>query len=101
MGFLKIDVGASTKVCIEIRSTPGIAISSDHDRYRLCIQSITRYGKLCLQFYQLIRYFADRVGVGKTPESTGHDVLMETAMVGVTMKSLRGDRPVMMIEVLG
>lgn len=58
MGFLKIDVGASTKVCIEIRSTPGIAISSDHDRYRLCIQSITRYGKLCLQFYQLIRYFA-------------------------------------------
>jgi len=90
-----------TKGCIEIESTPGIAISSNRYHYPFGSHAITRYGKPFAHFYESIRYFADCVAGDKTPESTGHDGLMATAMVEATVKSLRENRPVKMTEVLG
>ena len=90
-----------TKGCIEIESTPGIAVSSDRYKYPFGSHAITRYGKPFAHFYESIRYFADCVVGDKTPESTGNDGLMATAMVEATVKSLREGRPVKMTEVLG
>jgi predicted dehydrogenase len=90
-----------SKGCIELDSTPGVAISSDRYKYPFGSHAITRYGKPFAHFYESIRYFADCVAGDKKPEATGHDGLMATAMIEATVKSLREGRPVKMTEVLG
>lgn len=87
--------------CVELDSTPGIAISSDRYRYPFASHSVTRYGKPFAHFYESIRYFADCIAEDRTPEATGHDGLMATAMIQATVKSLESGRPVAMSEVLG
>ena len=90
-----------SKGCIELDSNPGIAISSDRYKYPFSSHSITRYGKPFAHFYESIKYFADCVAEDRTPEATGHDGLIATAMIQATVKSLKEGRAVKMAEVLG
>lgn len=90
-----------SKGCIELDSTPGIAISSDRYKYPFGSHAITRYGKPFAHFYESIRHFADCVAEDKPPQATGHDGVMATAMIEATVKSLDEGRAVQMSEVLG
>jgi predicted dehydrogenase len=90
-----------SKGCIELQSTPGIAISSDRHKYPFASHAITRYGKPFAHFYESIRHFADCVSDDKPPQATGRDGLIATAMVQATRKSLQEGRAVKMTEVLG
>ncbi|MCP4382227.1 MAG: Gfo/Idh/MocA family oxidoreductase [Hyphomicrobiales bacterium] len=90
-----------SKGCIELDSKPGIAISSDRYKYPFASNSITRYGKPFAHFYESIKYFADCLAEDKTPESTGNDGLVATAMIQATLKSLTEERAVKISEVLG
>ena len=87
--------------CIELDSDPGIAISSDRYKYPFSSHAITRYGKPFAHFYESIKYFADCIAEDRTPEATGHDGLVATAMIQATMKSIAEGRAVKMSEVLG
>jgi predicted dehydrogenase len=87
--------------CIELDGKPGVAISTDRYRHPFGSHAITRYGKPFAHFYESIRYFADCVAADKSPEASGHDGLMATAMIEATVRSLAEGRPVQMREVLG
>ena len=76
-------------------------LSTDRYRHPFGSHAITRYGKPFAHFYESIRYFADCVAEDKTPEASGHDGLMATAMIEATVRSLNEGRAVKMSEVLG
>ncbi len=61
---------------------------------------MTRYGKVWGYQYKPIRYFADCVADGTTPEVSGADGLMVTAMIEATLTSLSEKRPVAIAEIL-
>ncbi|MEZ5667349.1 MAG: Gfo/Idh/MocA family oxidoreductase [Alphaproteobacteria bacterium] len=90
-----------SKGCIELDSTPGIAISSDRYKYPFSSHAITRYGKPFAHFYESIKYFADCIATDTVPEATGHDGLVATAMIQATVKSLQEGRAVKLAELLG
>jgi predicted dehydrogenase len=61
---------------------------------------VTRYGKVWGFQYEPIRYFADCVADGLTPEASGADGLVVTAMIEATLRSLAEKSPVRIADVL-
>jgi predicted dehydrogenase len=85
---------------LELKNEPSLWAFTDRFHTPFSSQSITRYGKAWGFQYESIRYFVDCVADGITPEASGRDGLMVTAMIEATMRSLAEHRPVMIAEVL-
>ncbi|MBK5297967.1 MAG: Gfo/Idh/MocA family oxidoreductase [Vicinamibacteria bacterium] len=85
---------------LEIRNEPSLWAFTDRFHTPFSSESVTRYGKVWGYQYEPIRYFADCVADGVTPEVNGADGLMVTAMIEATLKSLSEKRPVAIAEVL-
>ena len=86
---------------LELRNEPSLWAFTDRYHTPFSSESITRYGKAWGFQYESIRYFADCVADDVTPEASGRDGLMVTAMIEATLKSLAERRPVKIAEVLG
>jgi predicted dehydrogenase len=61
---------------------------------------VTRYGKAWGFQYESIRYFVDCVAENITPESSGDDGLIVTAMIEATLASIARRAPVRIQELL-
>jgi predicted dehydrogenase len=85
---------------LEIRNEPNLWVFGQRFHTPFSSESVTRYGKAWGFQYESIRYFVDCVADGATPESTGQDGLVVTAMIEAVLTSLRERRPVKMAEVL-
>ncbi len=85
---------------LEIRNEPSLWAFTDRYHTPFSSESVTRYGKVWGYQYEPIRYFADCVAGGTTPEVTGADGLMVTAMIEATLTSLSEKRPVAIAEIL-
>ncbi len=85
---------------LEIRNEPSLWAFTDRFHTPFSSESVTRYGKVWGYQYEPIRYFADCVADGVTPEVSGADGLIVTAMIEATLKSLSEKRPVAIAEVL-
>ena len=85
---------------LEIRNEPSLWAFTDRFHTPFSSESVTRYGKVWGYQYEPIRYFADCVADGVTPEVSGTDGLMVTAMIEATLTSLSEKRPVAIAEVL-
>ena len=85
---------------LELRNEPGIWAFTDRFHTPFSSESVTRYGKVWGYQYEPIRYFVDCVADGVTPEATGADGLVVTAMIESTLRSLAEQRPVRISEVL-
>ena len=79
---------------LEIRNEPNLWAFTDRFHTPFSSESVTRYGKAWGFQYEPIRYFVDCVADGITPEVSGHDGLMVTAMIEATLRSLAERRPV-------
>ena len=85
---------------LEIRNEPSLWAFTDRFHTPFSSESVTRYGKVWGYQYEPIRYFVDCVADGLTPEASGADGLMVTAMIEATLTSLAEKRPVAIAEVL-
>jgi predicted dehydrogenase len=85
---------------LEIRNEPNLWAFTDRFHTPFSSESVTRYGKAWGFQYEPIRYFIDCLADGVTPEVTGRDGLMVTAMIEATLLSLAERRPVAIAEVL-
>jgi predicted dehydrogenase len=85
---------------LEIRNEPNLWAFTDRFHTPFSSESVTRYGKAWGFQYESIRYFIDCLADGVTPEVTGRDGLMVTAMIEATLLSLAERRPVAIAEVL-
>ena len=85
---------------LEIRNEPSLWAFTDRFHTPFSSESVTRYGKVWGYQYEPIRYFVDCVADGVTPEASGTDGLMVTAMIEATLTSLAEKRPVRIAEVL-
>jgi predicted dehydrogenase len=85
---------------LEIRNEPNLWAFTDRFHTPFSSESVTRYGKAWGFQYEPIRYFIDCLADGVTPEVTGRDGLMVTAMIEATLLSLAERRPVAIVEVL-
>jgi len=85
---------------LEIRNEPSLWAFTDRFHTPFSSESVTRYGKVWGYQYEPIRYFVDCVADGATPEASGTDGLMVTAMIEATLTSLAEKRPVRIAEVL-
>jgi predicted dehydrogenase len=85
---------------LEIRNEPNLWAFTDRFHTPFSSESVTRYGKAWGFQYEPIRYFIDCLADGATPEVTGRDGLMVTAMIEATLLSLAERRPVAIAEVL-
>lgn len=90
-----------SKGAVEINYDPSIWIATDRFHHPFSSHAITRYGKPFAHYYESIRYFADCVANDITPEPSGQDGLVATAMIVASVKSLAEGRAVKMAEVLG
>ncbi len=86
---------------LELKNEPNLWVFTDRYHTPFSSESVTRYGKAWGFQYESIRYFIDCVADGVTPEASGRDGLMVTAMIEATLKSLAEHRPVKIAEVLG
>ena len=86
---------------LELKNEPNLWVFTDRYHTPFSSKSVTRYGKAWGFQYKSIRYFIDCVADGVTPEASGRDGLMVTAMIEATLKSLAERRPVKIAEVLG
>jgi predicted dehydrogenase len=85
---------------LEVKNEPTLWAFTDRYHTPFASNPMTRYGKAWGFQYEPIRYFADCVASGVTPECTGRDGLVVTAMIAATLRSLEERRPVAMSEVL-
>jgi predicted dehydrogenase len=85
---------------LEIRNEPSLWAFTDRFHTPFSSESVTRYGKVWGYQYEPIRYFVDCVADGVSPEATGADGLVVTAMIAATLRSLDEKRPVGIAEVL-
>jgi len=85
---------------LELKNEPNLWVFSDRFHTPFSSESVTRYGKAWGFQYESIRYFVDCVADGVTPEATGRDGLVVTAMIEATLKSLTEKRPVRIDEIL-
>jgi predicted dehydrogenase len=85
---------------LEIRNEPNLWAFTDRFHTPFSSESVTRYGKAWGFQYEPIRYFIDCLADGVTPEVTGRDGLMVTAMIEATLLSLAERRAVAIAEVL-
>ncbi len=85
---------------LEIRNEPSLWAFTDRFHTPFSSESVTRYGKVWGYQYEPIRYFVDCVADGVTPEASGIDGLMVTAMIEATLTSLAEKRPVRIADVL-
>ena len=85
---------------LEIRNEPSLWAFTDRFHTPFSSESVTRYGKVWGYQYEPIRYFVDCVADGVTPEASGTDGLMVTAMIEATLRSLAEKRLVRIAEVL-
>jgi predicted dehydrogenase len=86
---------------LEVKNEPSLWAFTDRYHTPFSSTSVTRYGKAWGYQYEPIRYFVDCIAQGVTPEATGHDGLVNTAMIAATLQSLAEKRPVRIAEVLG
>jgi len=86
---------------LEIRNEPNLWAFTDRFHTPFSSESVTRYGKAWGFQYEPIRYFVDCIADGHTPEVSGRDGLMVTAMIEATLRSLAEKRPVAIDDVLG
>ena len=73
---------------LEIRNEPSLWAFTDRFHTPFSSESVTRYGKVWGYQYEPIRYFVDCVADGLTPEASGADGLIVTAMIEATLRSL-------------
>jgi predicted dehydrogenase len=85
---------------LELRNEPSIWAFTDRFHTPFSSESVTRYGKVWGYQYEPIRYFVDCVADAVTPEASGRDGLIVTAMIESTRRSLAEKRPVSITEVL-
>ena len=85
---------------LEVRNEPSLWAFTDRFHTPFSSESVTRYGKAWGFQYESIRYFVDCVADGVTPEASGADGLVVTAMIEATLASLADKRPVRIAEVL-
>ncbi len=76
------------------------AVAGERYRVPFASHSVNRYGQPTGFHYDSIKYFADCVANDETPEPSGHDGLMATAMIVATLKSIEEGRPVQISEVV-
>ena len=86
---------------LELRNEPNLWVFTDRFHTPFASESVTRYGKAWGFQYESIRYFMDCVANDITPEATGMDGLMATAMIEATLTSIARQAPVRMAELLG
>lgn len=89
-----------TKGGLELRNEPSLWAYTDRFHTPFSSETVTRYGKASGFQYDSIRYFIDCVADDVTPECTGRDGLVVTAMIEATLKSLNEKRPVAMSDIL-
>jgi predicted dehydrogenase len=85
---------------LELRNEPSLWAFTDRFHTPFSSESVTRYGKVWGYQYEPIRYFADCVADGLTPEASGADGLVVTAMIEATLRSLAEKSPVRIADVL-
>ena len=85
---------------LEIRNEPSLWAFTDRFHTPFSSDSVTRYGKVWGYQYEPIRYFADCVADEVSPEASGADGLVVTAMIAATLRSLIEKRTVRIAEVL-
>jgi predicted dehydrogenase len=71
---------------LEIRNEPSLWAFTDRFHTPFSSESVTRYGKVWGYQYEPIRYFVDCVADGVSPEATGADGLVVTAMIAATLR---------------
>jgi len=85
---------------LELKNEPNLWAFTDRFHTPFSSEAVTRYGKAWGFQYESIRYFIDCVASGATPEATGRDGLVATAMIEASLRSLAEHRPVRMDELL-
>jgi predicted dehydrogenase len=90
-----------TKGGLEVKNEPALWVFTDRFHTPFSSDSVTRYGKPWGFQYESIRYFIDCVAEDVTPEASGRDGLLATAMIAAVLQSLTEGRPVKIAEVLG
>jgi predicted dehydrogenase len=85
---------------LEVKNEPSLWAFTDRFHTPFSSSSVTRYGKVWGYQYEPIRYFVDCVARGISPESTGRDGLVVTAMIAATLQSLAERRPVRVADLL-
>jgi predicted dehydrogenase len=90
-----------TRGGLEVKNEPALWVFTDRFHTPFSSDSVTRYGKPWGFQYESIRYFIDCVAEDVTPEASGRDGLMVTAMIAAVLQSLEEGRPVKVTEVLG
>lgn len=84
----------------DLRNEPNLWVYTDRYHTPFSSEALTRYGKAWGFQYEPIKYFIDCVASGQTPEATGRDGLIVTAMIEATILSITEKRPVAISEVL-
>jgi predicted dehydrogenase len=85
---------------LELRNEPNLWVFTDRFHTPFSSESVTRYGKAWGFQYESIRYFVDCVAENVTPESSGDDGLIVTAMIEATLASIARRAPVRIRELL-
>jgi predicted dehydrogenase len=85
---------------LELRNEPNLWVFTDRFHTPFSSESVTRYGKAWGFQYESIRYFVDCVAENITPESSGDDGLIVTAMIEATLASIARRAPVRIQELL-
>lgn len=85
---------------LEFKNEPSLWAFTDRYHTPFSTESVTRYGKAWGYQYEPIRYFVDCVADGVTPEASGADGLVVTAMIEATLRSLVERGPVRIADVL-
>jgi predicted dehydrogenase len=85
---------------LELRNEPNLWVFTDRFHTPFASESVTRYGKAWGFQYESIRYFVDCVANDVTPEATGMDGLMATAMIEATLASIARRAPVRVADLL-
>ena len=86
---------------LELKNEPNLWAFTDRFHTPFSSEAVTRYGKAWGFQYESIRYFIDCVARDVTPEASGRDGLVATAMIEACLRSLEEHRPVKMDELLG
>jgi predicted dehydrogenase len=86
---------------LELRNEPNLWVFTNRFHTPFASESVTRYGEALGFQYESIPYFMDCVANDITPEATGMNGLMATAMIEATLTSFARQAPVRMAELLG
>jgi predicted dehydrogenase len=85
---------------LELKNEPNLWVFTDRFHTPFSSEAVTRYGKAWGFQYESIRYFIDCVANDVTPEASGRDGLVATAMIEASLRSLAEHRAVRMDELL-